>query len=80
MKLSVRLSSPSEISSVASCLSLSYGLASHRGSISAEHGIGKMKPQHLHYSKDAVSIDLMKKIKQLFDERGIMNPGKVVPM
>ncbi|KIO25753.1 hypothetical protein M407DRAFT_24911 [Tulasnella calospora MUT 4182] len=55
-------------------------VASHRGSISAEHGIGKMKPQHLHYSKDAVSIDLMKKIKQLFDERGIMNPGKVVPM
>ncbi|KAG8858407.1 hypothetical protein FRB96_005292 [Tulasnella sp. 330] len=29
---------------------------------------------------DAVSIDLMKKIKVLFDERGIMNPGKVVPM
>lgn len=39
-----------------------------------------MKPQHLHFSKDAVSIDLMRKLKYLFDERGIMNPGKVVPM
>lgn len=38
-----------------------------------------MKPKHLHYSKDEVSIDLMKGIKHLFDARGIMNPGKVVP-
>ncbi|KAG9007220.1 hypothetical protein FRB93_008043 [Tulasnella sp. JGI-2019a] len=55
-------------------------VASHRGSISAEHGIGSMKPKHLHFSKDDVSIDLMRKVKVLFDERGIMNPGKVVPM
>ncbi|KAG8933028.1 hypothetical protein FRC02_000215 [Tulasnella sp. 418] len=55
-------------------------VSKHRGSISAEHGIGSMKTQHLHYSKSDVSIDLMKRIKKLFDERGIMNPGKVVPM
>ncbi|KAG8903886.1 hypothetical protein FRB99_002622 [Tulasnella sp. 403] len=55
-------------------------VSSHRGSISAEHGIGRMKPNHLHYSKDTVSIELMKQIKRAFDERGIMNPGKVVPM
>lgn len=53
--------------------------ASYRGSISAEHGIGSMKPQHLHYSKDPVSIRLMQEIKRVFDARGIMNPGKVVP-
>ena len=61
-------------------LTSKYCSASHRGSISAEHGIGSMKPQHLHFSKDAVSIALMQRIKSLLDERGIMNPGKVVPV
>jgi len=53
-------------------------VASYNGSISAEHGIGAMKTQHLHYSKGEVSIEMMRRIKALFDERGIMNPGKVV--
>lgn len=53
-------------------------LASLHGSISAEHGIGSHKTHALHYSKNAVSIEWMKKIKKLFDERGIMNPGKVL--
>lgn len=53
-------------------------VASHRGSISAEHGIGSMKTHALHYSKDKVSLDLMKKIKEMFDPKGIMNPGKVI--
>ncbi|PVF94954.1 putative DLD2-D-lactate dehydrogenase [Serendipita vermifera] len=51
---------------------------SYRGSISAEHGIGLMKAHALHYSKGPESIALMKKIKTIFDERGIMNPGKVI--
>lgn len=54
--------------------------ASHKGSISAEHGIGAMKTHALHYSKSAVSIEWMKKIKKVFDPRGIMNPGKVLEM
>lgn len=54
--------------------------ASLRGSVSAEHGIGAMKTHALRYSKDATSIALMKGIKQLFDPRGIMNPGKVLEM
>lgn len=53
-------------------------VASHRGSISAEHGIGSMKTHALHYSKSEISVALMKKIKELFDPRGIMNPGKVL--
>jgi len=53
-------------------------IASHRGSISAEHGIGAMKTHALPYSKSAVSIGLMKKIKDVFDPNGIMNPGKVL--
>ncbi|KAJ7293389.1 FAD-binding domain-containing protein [Mycena rebaudengoi] len=53
-------------------------VASYRGSISAEHGIGAMKTHALHYSKNDVSIAWMKKIKKLFDPQGIMNPGKVL--
>ena len=52
--------------------------ASHRGSISAEHGIGAMKTHALPYSKSAISIELMKKIKEVFDPHGIMNPGKLL--
>lgn len=54
--------------------------ASLRGSVSAEHGIGVMKTHALGYSKDEVSIELMKKIKRVFDPHGIMNPGKVLEM
>ncbi|GLB36302.1 putative FAD linked oxidases, C-terminal domain [Lyophyllum shimeji] len=51
-------------------------VASHRGSVSAEHGIGAMKTHALHYSKSEASIAWMKKLKQLFDPHGIMNPCK----
>ncbi|KAL0950995.1 hypothetical protein HGRIS_007740 [Hohenbuehelia grisea] len=53
-------------------------VASYRGSISAEHGIGAMKTHALPYSKNDVAIGLMKQIKQLLDPHGIMNPGKVL--
>ncbi|KAI0651746.1 FAD-binding domain-containing protein [Trametes meyenii] len=54
-------------------------VASYKGSISAEHGIGLMKTHALQYSKSPTSIEWMKKIKALFDPHGIMNPGKVLP-
>ncbi|KAI0348638.1 FAD-binding domain-containing protein [Trametopsis cervina] len=53
-------------------------VASYKGSVSAEHGIGLMKTHALQYSKNPTSIALMKKIKNLFDPNGIMNPGKVL--
>jgi len=37
-----------------------------------------MKTHALHYSKSDASIEIMKKIKTLFDPKGIMNPGKVL--
>ncbi|OAN53170.1 hydroxyacid dehydrogenase [Paramagnetospirillum marisnigri] len=49
------------------------------GSISAEHGIGRLKVEELAHYKAAVDIDLMRRIKSAFDPRGLMNPGKVVP-
>eukprot|EP01130_Rhizamoeba_saxonica_P003732 TRINITY_DN1551_c0_g2_i1.p1 TRINITY_DN1551_c0_g2~~TRINITY_DN1551_c0_g2_i1.p1 ORF type:complete len:427 (-),score=107.22 TRINITY_DN1551_c0_g2_i1:1132-2412(-) len=48
------------------------------GSISAEHGIGQMKADHIHYSKSEIELEIMKNIKQIFDRNGIMNPYKVI--
>ena len=49
------------------------------GSISAEHGIGIMKPNVLHFTKNQNSISWMKNIKQIFDKNYILNPYKVLP-
>jgi FAD/FMN-containing dehydrogenase len=53
-------------------------VAERGGSISAEHGIGQLKRELLPDYKSAVEIDLMRRIKQAFDPRGLMNPGKVL--
>jgi len=53
--------------------------SSHRGSISAEHGLGFKKRNFIHYSKSDSAVSLMKQIKSVFDPRGIMNPYKVLP-
>ncbi|PVV05304.1 hypothetical protein BB560_000189 [Smittium megazygosporum] len=50
-----------------------------KGSISAEHGIGLLKPDFLHYSKSSEAIELMQTIKKAIDPKGIMNPYKVLP-
>jgi len=49
------------------------------GSISAEHGIGRLKVAELLHYKPEVDIDLMRRIKVALDPVGLMNPGKVVP-
>eukprot|EP00760_Papus_ankaliazontas_P002882 PhM_4_TR11314/c0_g1_i2/m.99421 len=50
----------------------------HHGSISAEHGIGRVKRDALHRTKDAAVMAEMRALKQLFDPTGILNPNKVV--
>jgi len=49
------------------------------GSISAEHGIGLLKRHALSYTRSSEEQLLMHGIKQLFDPKGIMNPGKLLP-
>ena len=50
------------------------------GSISAEHGIGQMKLAELERLSDPARIKTMRAIKNAFDPKGIMNPGKLVPL
>jgi FAD/FMN-containing dehydrogenase len=47
------------------------------GSISAEHGIGTQKREHLDYSRSAPEIVLMRQLKSSLDPKNILNPGKV---
>jgi D-lactate dehydrogenase (cytochrome) len=48
------------------------------GSISAEHGIGRLKRDELAHYKPAIEIELMRRIKRAIDPEGIMNPGKIL--
>jgi FAD/FMN-containing dehydrogenase len=49
------------------------------GSISAEHGIGRLKRDLLPHAKQPLELELMRKIKQAFDPNNILNPGKLLP-
>jgi FAD/FMN-containing dehydrogenase len=49
------------------------------GSISAEHGLGRVKRDEAWRYKSAVELDLMRAVKQALDPHGRMNPGKVLP-
>ncbi|GAB7546579.1 FAD-binding oxidoreductase [Cupriavidus sp. CuC1] len=50
----------------------------HRGSISAEHGLGQLKREENRRYKSEVELAMMRAIKQALDPQGRMNPGKVV--
>jgi glycolate oxidase len=49
------------------------------GTITAEHGVGLSKSPYLSMALDEKQIDLMKKIKAVFDPKSILNPGKIFP-
>lgn len=48
------------------------------GSISAEHGIGRMKLEELAHYRSKTELDIMRKIKRALDPHNIMNPHKVI--
>ncbi|RTL42989.1 MAG: FAD-binding oxidoreductase [Burkholderiales bacterium] len=48
------------------------------GSISAEHGIGRLKREELAVRKDPTALALMRAIKRALDPLGILNPGRVI--
>lgn len=48
------------------------------GTLSGEHGIGIAKAPFLSMEMDEVTLNVMKGIKEYFDPKGILNPGKFV--
>jgi glycolate oxidase len=47
------------------------------GTISGEHGIGLVQRDYLDIAFNQVQLNLMKKIKSIFDPAGVLNPGKI---
>lgn len=50
----------------------------HRGSISAEHGIGLLKKDYLGYSRSEGELAILRALKKALDPQGILNPGKII--
>ena len=48
------------------------------GSVSAEHGVGRLKVEDLETYAAPAKLEMMRAIKQALDPQGIMNPGAVV--
>jgi FAD/FMN-containing dehydrogenase len=48
------------------------------GSISAEHGIGRLKAEEFARRADPVELQVMHALKKALDPQGILNPGKVL--
>ncbi|MFD2248271.1 FAD-binding oxidoreductase [Pontibacter ruber] len=47
------------------------------GTISGEHGIGLVQRPYIDIALNEVQLRLMRGIKELFDPKGILNPGKI---
>ncbi len=52
--------------------------AEYDGSISAEHGIGRLKRAHLSKSRSAAELALMHTLKAALDPNNILGPGRVL--
>ncbi len=48
------------------------------GSISAEHGVGQAKREHLRHYKSETELTLMARLKSALDPDHLLNPGKVI--
>ena len=55
-------------------------LAKHKGSVSAEHGIGLDKKAYLSTSRTESEIALMRLLKLSLDPYGILNPGRIISL
>jgi glycolate oxidase len=52
---------------------------SMRGTLSGEHGIGTSKAEYLPLEQPAELIALQRRLKGVFDPRGLLNPHKIFP-
>ena len=51
----------------------------YQGSISAEHGVGRLRRLEMARYKTPLELDLMRQVKKTFDPGNIFNPGKLLP-
>jgi glycolate dehydrogenase FAD-linked subunit len=58
---------------------LFHKVISMDGSLSGEHGVGITKSSFLQLELDETSIRVMRELKNMFDPKNILNPGKIFP-
>jgi FAD/FMN-containing dehydrogenase len=54
-------------------------VAARGGSVSAEHGIGRLKLGEMSERKSPVALAMMRAIKRALDPADLLNPGRVLP-
>ena len=81
---SLLLFDPEQTEEYEACKKISLAMAKRAmalgGTCTGEHGIGTGKRQLLEEMVGPTGIDVMWAIKNAFDPKGIMNPGKVLCM
>ena len=50
-----------------------------KGTLSGEHGIGYVQKEYMDIAFSKAHLELMERIKFVFDPNGILNPGKILP-
>lgn len=58
-------------------LETAHIVKSFRGSLSGEHGDGRLRGEFISLMVGKENYELMKSVKSLFDPQGIFNPGKI---
>ena len=53
------------------------GVVALEGSVTGEHGIGFSKAKYMPLEVSPETIEVMRAVKQAFDPRGLLNPGKI---
>ncbi|MEZ0323386.1 MAG: FAD-linked oxidase C-terminal domain-containing protein [Hydrogenothermaceae bacterium] len=69
---------PDEVARAEKAVEEVFELAlSYRGSITGEHGVGITKAEFMRKQFSPQEMDLMRKIKRVFDPENLINPGKM---
>jgi D-lactate dehydrogenase len=77
VNLMVHPSDPDEMARAHACLDRVFdAVLELGGTLSGEHGVGSEKAPFVARELDTVSRELHRRIKDAFDPRGILNPGK----
>jgi glycolate oxidase len=53
------------------------GVVALEGSVTGEHGVGFRKAKYLPLEVPPETVAVMKRVKQAFDPKGLLNPGKI---
>lgn len=58
-------------------LDIAHLVKKYRGSLSGEHGDGRLRGEFISLMVGAYNFELFEQLKQIWDPNGIFNPGKL---